>query len=131
MAEMKEDLTSHYKEEAEKHAEFLVEKLFKPAFIMAFIHGAKHGREDVLKEQSVRLSAGTKIKSIEFVTIEDMSDTKVSIGKTKKPNLWDLVNKTLRKIKLLKRPDDGKPDEEYMEKLQRALEIIRNARGYI
>ena len=50
MSEMKKDLQEHYTEEAKKHADFLCEKVFKPAFMMAFIHGAKHGREDVLKE---------------------------------------------------------------------------------
>ena len=36
----------YYKKEAEHHADFLCDKVFKPAFIMAFIHGVKHGRED-------------------------------------------------------------------------------------
>jgi len=55
MSEMKEQLTKHYLEEANKYADFLCEKVFKPAFIMAFIHGAKHGREDILKEQNETL----------------------------------------------------------------------------
>ena len=41
-----------YKILAEKHADFLCDKVFKPAFIMAFIHGAKHGREDIKKENN-------------------------------------------------------------------------------
>lgn len=50
MSELPEDLRNHYQEEADNHADFLAEKVFKPAFVIAFIHGAKHGREDVLKE---------------------------------------------------------------------------------
>ena len=52
MSEMKEDLQKHYTEEAQKHVDFLCDKVFKPAFMMAFIHGAKHGREDLLKEKA-------------------------------------------------------------------------------
>jgi len=43
---MTKEQKEKYKEDAENHADFLYEKVFKPAFIMAFIHGAKHGRED-------------------------------------------------------------------------------------
>lgn len=50
MSEMTKELSEHYLNEANKHAEFLVEKVFKPAFVMAFIHGTKHGREDLAKE---------------------------------------------------------------------------------
>lgn len=50
MSEMSKELQNQYFEEAEKHAYFLTEKVFKPAFVMAFIHGIKHGREDLAKE---------------------------------------------------------------------------------
>ncbi len=46
MAEMKPEDASRYKEMAEKHADFLCDKVFKPAFIMAFLHGAKHAKEE-------------------------------------------------------------------------------------
>ena len=41
-----------YKTLAEQHADFLCEKVFKPAFIMGFIHGAKHAQEDKEKEKN-------------------------------------------------------------------------------
>lgn len=50
MSELTEELKKHYQDEADNHADFLAEKVFKPAFVIAFIHGVKHGREDVLKE---------------------------------------------------------------------------------
>ncbi len=50
MAELPTKTEQKYKELAEKHADFLCDKVFKPAFIMAFIHGVKHGREDIKKE---------------------------------------------------------------------------------
>ncbi len=37
---------------AEKHADFLCDKVFKPAFIIAFIHGAKHAQEDTEKKET-------------------------------------------------------------------------------
>ena len=46
MAELSDELKAKYKKDAEDHADFLCDKVFKPAFIMAFIHGAKHGRDD-------------------------------------------------------------------------------------
>ena len=46
MAELSDELKEKYQIEAKAHANFLCEKVFKPAFIMAFIHGVKHGRED-------------------------------------------------------------------------------------
>ena len=39
---------------AEKHADFLCDKVFKPAFIMAFIHGAKHAQEDKKQKKGDR-----------------------------------------------------------------------------
>ncbi len=35
---------------AEEHAEFLCNKVFKPAFVIAFVHGAKHMRAELIKE---------------------------------------------------------------------------------
>ena len=50
--EMPEELKDYYLKEAEAHADFLCNKVFKPAFIMAFVHGVKHGREDLQKENA-------------------------------------------------------------------------------
>ena len=38
---------ARYTEDAKKHADFLCEKVFKPAFIMAFVHGAKHMKAEM------------------------------------------------------------------------------------
>jgi len=46
MTELSSGKEREYRVLAEKHADFLCDKVFRPAFIMAFIHGAKHGRED-------------------------------------------------------------------------------------
>ncbi len=37
-----------YSDLAMKHAHFLCDKVFKPAFEIAFIHGAKHMKEDMM-----------------------------------------------------------------------------------
>ena len=50
MGELPNELKAKYEKEAEDHAIFLCEKVFKPAYIMAFIHGVKHGREDLRDE---------------------------------------------------------------------------------
>lgn len=50
MSEMIGEIKEHYLDEADKHANFLADKVWKPAFVMAFIHGVKHGREDVTNE---------------------------------------------------------------------------------
>ena len=50
MSEMSQELKDYYLKEADNHANFLTEKVFKPAFVMAFIHGVKHGREDMEEE---------------------------------------------------------------------------------
>ena len=59
MPEMSEELKAKYKKEAEDHADFLCDKVFKPAFIMAYIHGVKHGRDD--KEKENQESRPTKL----------------------------------------------------------------------
>ena len=46
MADLNSEEMQKYKKLAEEHAEFLYRKIFKPAFVMAFIHGAKHMRDD-------------------------------------------------------------------------------------
>ena len=48
MSNLTPDETQKYRELANKHADFLCEKVFKPAFEMAFIHGAKHMKDDML-----------------------------------------------------------------------------------
>ena len=50
MSEMASEQKEYYLNEANNHAAFLCEEVFKPAFVMAFIHGVKHGREDMMKE---------------------------------------------------------------------------------
>ena len=39
---------------AKKHGDFLANKVFKPAFVMAFIHGYKHGKQDKDKKNEER-----------------------------------------------------------------------------
>lgn len=46
MADLDDKEMEKYKKLAEEHADFLYYKVFKPAFIMAFIHGAKHMRDE-------------------------------------------------------------------------------------
>ncbi len=41
--------TKHYRDLATKHADFLCNKVFKPAFEMAFMHGAKHMKDDMIE----------------------------------------------------------------------------------
>ncbi len=53
MSELSAAQKKYYTEQAESHADFLCEKVFKPAFLMAFIHGVKHGREDLKKESGL------------------------------------------------------------------------------
>jgi len=59
-----EKLTSEQKEyylsEADKHATFLAEKVWKPAFVMAFVHGIRHGREDATAEMNAKLALHCK-----------------------------------------------------------------------
>ena len=50
MSELSSEQKERYLDEADKHANFLCDKVFKPAFVMAFIHGVKHGREDMMEE---------------------------------------------------------------------------------
>lgn len=50
MSELNQEQKAYYIDIAEKHANFLIEKIFKPAFLIGFIHGVKHGRKDVADE---------------------------------------------------------------------------------
>ena len=50
MSEMSPEQKEYYLKEADNHADFLCGQVFKPAFVMAFVHGVKHGREDMSKE---------------------------------------------------------------------------------
>ena len=50
MSELSSEQKERYLDEADKHANFLCDKVFKPAFVMAFIHGVKHGRVDMMEE---------------------------------------------------------------------------------
>ena len=42
MADMPKEMNDRYEEDALKHCDFLVNEIFRPAFVMAFKHGAKH-----------------------------------------------------------------------------------------
>lgn len=53
MSEMPKEQKEYYADIAEKHANFLAEKVFKPAFIIAFVHGVKHGRKDAFQESMI------------------------------------------------------------------------------
>ena len=43
---MDKELKKKYEKLARQHAEFLCEEVFTPAFVMGFIHGAKHAFQD-------------------------------------------------------------------------------------
>lgn len=51
MADLEEKDYARYKQMAEEHADFLCERVFKPAFIMAFLHGAKHMSDEMQAEK--------------------------------------------------------------------------------
>ncbi len=42
------DETAKYRLMASAHADFLCDEVFRPAFVIAFIHGAKHMKEDMM-----------------------------------------------------------------------------------
>ena len=48
MVELTQEEEEHYSDLATKHADFLCDRVFKPAFEIAFIHGAKHMKEDMM-----------------------------------------------------------------------------------
>ena len=48
MSNLTPEERNRYSDMATKHADFLCEKVFKHAFEMAFIHGAKHMKEDMM-----------------------------------------------------------------------------------
>ena len=50
MSDLPKEIDDRYKEDAELHANFLCEQIFKPAFIMAFRHGAKHMYDEMRDE---------------------------------------------------------------------------------
>ena len=64
MSELSAVQKEYYTEQANSHADFLCEKIFKPAFTMAFIHGVKHGREDLKKEQLEQVKELTPLQKI-------------------------------------------------------------------
>ncbi len=43
------DVTEKTRQLAEAHAKFLCDEVFTPAFVMGFVHGAKHAREECEK----------------------------------------------------------------------------------
>ena len=58
MSDLDKELFDKYKKDAEEHVNFLCEKIFKPAFIMAFVHGAKHMKDEI--ENNEIKTKGTK-----------------------------------------------------------------------
>jgi len=50
MSELTSEQKEYYLDIGNKHCNFLVEHVWKPAFMMAFIHGVKHGRKDAIRE---------------------------------------------------------------------------------
>lgn len=46
MSEITEEQEAQYFRMAQQHADFLCDKIFKPAFEMAFVHGVQHGLRD-------------------------------------------------------------------------------------
>ncbi len=48
MINLTQEEEERYSDLATKHAHFLCDKVFVPAFEMAFIHGAKHMKEDMM-----------------------------------------------------------------------------------
>ena len=55
MADLEGDQKKAYEKMANDHADFLCFKIFKPAYIIAFMHGAKHMKEDMLKKGYVNI----------------------------------------------------------------------------
>lgn len=50
VSNLTDDEAKRYDKMAADHADFLCYKIFKPAFMMAFIHGAKHMKEDLMSD---------------------------------------------------------------------------------
>ncbi len=55
MSNMTQEEQERYSDMAMKHANFLCDRVFKPAFEMAFIHGAKHMKEELMRSELVTL----------------------------------------------------------------------------
>lgn len=70
MSEMTPEQKEYYQKEAESHADFLTEKVFKPAFVMAFIYGVKYGREDAVRE----LKANQKLDCDKAKLVEELNE---------------------------------------------------------
>ena len=48
MPDLEKEKLEEYKKLADDHADFLCEKVFKPAFKMGFLHGAKHMWDEMI-----------------------------------------------------------------------------------
>jgi hypothetical protein len=48
MMDLDQKTRTKYRKMAKIHADFLCEEVFKPAFEMAFLHGAEHMQEDIM-----------------------------------------------------------------------------------
>ena len=47
MSDLEGEQKKRFEADAEKHADFLYFKIFKPAFVMGFLHGAKHMKDEM------------------------------------------------------------------------------------
>jgi hypothetical protein len=80
MSEMPKEMKDRYAQEASDHADFLCSKVFKPAFEMAFIHGAKHARADVLREMGTKTINEMRRKDNlrNIISQQDCADSKIN-----------------------------------------------------
>ena len=52
MSEMTPKQKEYYEKIANDHVNWMCEKVIKPNYVLAFLHGVKHGREDKEKENN-------------------------------------------------------------------------------
>jgi hypothetical protein len=71
MADMQKDLYDRYKEDATKHGRFLCDKVFMPAFEMAFVHGAKHMFDEMSLKQENGMCPKCGKPMVEATTMQD------------------------------------------------------------
>lgn len=55
MTELNNKIKKRIAKDAHDHAKFLAHKVFMPAYEMAYIHGCKHGRNDMRNEPDLNL----------------------------------------------------------------------------
>ncbi len=76
MSEMSEKINEKYLKDANDHADFLIEKVFRPTFIMAFLHGVKHGREDTEIKLTISKAKQNEIDMLDNDMIESLRKVK-------------------------------------------------------